>query len=361
MKRIVLLIAILFCLGSYLRAMEIKPQQGIALDHENEVFIKRPGSFIVTDDDQFFIFDSKASNIKIYNTAGKLVRVFGRSGMGPDEFLKPYLSAYKEPFILIGDFGRNTLFIYKRVKRDNLIFFKRIFFLDMGGDIQFSDNNKILVSGYKRDKSGKAYQLYEYDFIKNNYDFILTSENAYGFDSYKKYRKEYLERLSYIGLFQYLDYSKEYIYLAWEGDIRINKVDRKSKNYITFGHRTKNFVKPYLTPEIKKAYDERKHLLIYQLNEPMSYVRDLFVLSSGKVGLVYFGPYNPKTGMAVWLQLYSANGEFLKEIKVMDARSPYHYDMFSYFRKEKNCLYILDAEITESFDQFHTIYSFRIE
>jgi hypothetical protein len=360
MKRIPLLIAILFYLFTSLWAMEIKPLQEIALDHGNEIFIRRPGSFIVTNDDLFFIFDSKASDIKIYNTAGKLKRVFGRSGMGPDEFLKPYLSAYKEPFILIGDYGRKSLFIYKRIDGDNLVFVKKFLFLDMGNDIHLIDPNKILVSGYKQDRSGKAYNLYEFDAIKNEYNFILNSENSYGFDSSKKYQKEFADRLRYIGLLQYTDYSKDSIYLAWTGDTVIIKVNRKTKTFVSFGHKTANFVKPKLTPEIKRAYDERKHMIIYELRKPMSYVRDLFVLSSGNVGLVYFGPYEPKTGMAVWLQLYKGNGEFLKELKVMDAKSPFHYDMFSYFRKDKNLLYILDVETTESFDQFHTLYEFRI-
>ena len=360
MKSIPLLIAILGSFFSSLWTMEVKPMKAIALDHENEIFIKRPGSFIVTSDDLFFIFDSKASNIKIYNSGGKLLRVFGRLGMGPDEFLKPYLGAYKEPFILIGDYGRRILFIYRRINGDNLAFVRKYLFLDIGDDIQFVANDKILVAGYKKDISGKSYSLYDFDLKKQQYDFILPSEKAYGFDSYKKYRKEYLERLCYIGLSQYFDYSGDSIYLAWAGDTAIIKVNRKTKQYVTFGHRTANFVKPYLTPGIKRAYDERKPLLIYQLTEPMSYVRDLFVLSSGNVGLVYFGPYEPKTGMAVWLQLYKGNGAFLKELKVMNAKSPFHYDMFSYFRKDKNILYILDVETTQSFDQFHTIYEFRI-
>ena len=361
MKRIPLLVAMLFYFSSSMWTIEIKSLRVTALDHDSENYIKRPGSFIVTRDDILFIFDSRSSDIKIYNADGKLLRVFGRSGMGPDEFIKPYASAYKEPFILIGDYGRKTLFIYKRINGDNLIFVKKRLFLDIGLDIHFIDENKILVAGYKADKSGKAYHLYEYDFKKDQYDFILTSENSFGFDSYKKFLKEYDERLSYIGLFQYIDYSNDSIYLAWTGDTAIIKINRKTKKYITFGHRTANFVKPNVTPLIKKAYDERKHMTINKLRESMSYVRDVFVLSSDKVGLVYFGPYEPRTGMAVWLQLYTGNGEFLKELKVMNAKSPFHYDMFSYFRKDKNLLYILDVETTDSFDQFHKIYEFRIE
>jgi len=363
MKRILSILILLHCLFSWLGALEIKSLRIIPLSHSSDTFIKKPGSFIVTvkGDERFIIFDSKASNIKIYNAVGKLVKIFGRLGMGPDEFVKPYLSGYKEPFIVIGDYGRKSFFIYKRSGRDNLQFVRKIFCLEMAHDLHFIDDSKLLVAGYKLDKNQKAYHLYEYDFKNDKHEFILPSEISYGFDSYKVYRKEFSKKLKYIGLLQYCDLSNDSIYLVCTGDIQIIKIDRKTKEYSFFGKKTGSYVQPYLTPEIRKAYDERKHRLLYKLKKGMCYVKDIFVLNSGKVGVVYFGPFKKDKGMRVMLQLYNGNGKFIKEFEVMNARATYHTELFSHFRKDKNLLYFLDTETTAAFDQFHKIYEFRIE
>ncbi|UCH98062.1 MAG: hypothetical protein JSV88_14740 [Candidatus Aminicenantes bacterium] len=361
MKKMKLLFILLYCLCYSLSAIEIKQLREITLSQDKENFIKWPGSFIVTGDDMFFVFDSKSSNIKIYNDTGKLVKIFGRFGMGPDEFVKPYLSAYKEPFVLIGDFGRKTFFIYRRTSSDSLEFVRKFLHLNMAHDFHLIADNKLLVAGYKLTNSHKAYHLYEYDFNNNQYEFILPSEISYGFNSYNKFRKEYDEKLCYIGLFQYIDFSDDSIYLVWTGDIKIIKIDRKTKKYTFFGQKTENYVQPYVTPGIRKAYYERKNILIFQLQRDMSYVRDIFVFKSKKVGVVYVGPFKKNIKASVMVQIYSDKCELIKEFEVMNATASHHYELFSYFKKDKNLLYILDTETSAELDQFHKIHEFRIE
>ena len=342
-------------------AIEIKPLREIKLSEDEETFLKWPRSFIVTEDDMFFIFDSKASNIKIYNAAGKLLKIFGRHGMGPNEFIKPSLSSYKEPYLAIGDYGRKTIFIYKRKSRDSLEFIRKFFCLGMANDIHLVDDNKLLICGYKEATNRKKYKLYEYDFINNHYQYILANEIAYGYKSYQKFRHDYLDRISYIGAVHYFDYTNDYIYLVWKGDLKIIKIDRRTKKYDDFGHKTENFVKPQVTPEIRKAYDERKNRLIYQLRKEMSFVKDIFVLKSNNIGVIYVGPFKKDKQGWVVLQVYSGEGIFVKELKVIKVSASIHNEVFSYFMKNKNLLYIMDTETSEKFDQFHKIYEFRIE
>jgi chloramphenicol O-acetyltransferase len=65
--------------------------------------------------------------------------------------------------------------------------------------------------------------------------------------------------------------------------------------------------------------------------------------------------------MQVVLQLYRDNGEFIDEFELMYAEASLSNELFSYFKKDKNLLYILDTETSEKFDQFHKIYEYRIE
>ncbi|MGD2090289.1 MAG: hypothetical protein PVH61_29200 [Candidatus Aminicenantes bacterium] len=361
MKKILSIFLLLHYIFPSLDAIEIKPIRTIDISWSKENFIKWPGSFMATVDDMFIVLDSKSSNIKVYDGTGKLVNIFGKRGMGPDEFLKPYLSAYKEPFFVVGDFGLNQIFIYKRIGKSNFEFVQKFLCLEMSHDLFLSDVSKLLIVGYKRSKDLKAYNIFEYDFKSQQYDFILPTEISYGLNSLKDFRKAHDEKISYIGPFQFIDFLDDNIYLVWTGDINIIKINRKTKSYVFFGKKTKEYVQPYVTPEIRKAYRERKNKIIFRARTEMSYIRDIFVLKSKKVGLIYIGPFKKDKGMKVILQFYNDNGEFINEFKLMYAKASLSNELFSYFRKDKNLLYILDTDTSEKLDQFHKIHVYMIE
>ncbi|HLP48529.1 MAG TPA: 6-bladed beta-propeller, partial [Candidatus Kapabacteria bacterium] len=114
MKKIILIVFLFLYLLSSLSAIEIKLSRKFTLAQDEENFIIRPGSFFVTEDEMIFVIDSRSSNIKIFDTDGKLASVFGRKGLGPNEFITPFYSAYQKPFLALVDFGRRRHFIYKR-------------------------------------------------------------------------------------------------------------------------------------------------------------------------------------------------------------------------------------------------------
>jgi len=354
-----LFLLLLFCILSSLPAIEVEPLKTITLSQTDEIFIQKAGSFIVTEDDMILVFDTKAGHVKMFDSKGNLAKIFGRKGMGPQEFVRPYSSSYKKPYVIFTDFGRRSFFIYKTTG-GSFEFVERFLNLDMAHDFHFIGDRKLLIAGYKVDKNGKQYHLYEYDIEKDEHDFILPAEISYGFKSFKRYRKAYVEEIAYIGPTQYCDFTDNSIYLVWTGDITIIKINRKTRVITSFGKKTGNYVKPYLTPEIKKAYDQRKANLIYKLINRMSYVMDIFVLKSGKIGLVYVGPLEQNKGLNVMLQVYKPNGQFIKEFEVLNAKGEYHSDLDFCFTKDENLLYIMDRETSEEFDQFYKVHKYRI-
>lgn len=361
MKKILFLFFLIYCNFSSLYSIEIKHLREFTLFQNDEEGLYNPGSFFITEDDLVFVFDGKASNIKIFNTNGELVRVFGKRGVGPDEFSRPFFSAYKNPFVVFADFGRKHFFIYKRIGKNNLTFKKKFLSIRMASDFHIINDRKLMISGYKMSKKGKAYSLYLYDYKNNKYDFLLPVETSYGYNSYGKYKKEYGEKIVYIGPSKFCDWKDDIIYHVWVGDIKIIKLNRKTSEMTFFGKKTENYIQPHVTPKLKKAYDLRKAMIIRNLKAEMSYIRDLFVLNSKKVGLVYVGPLKKNKGINVMLQLYDSSGKFIKEFEILNAKASTPYEVCFYFRKDKNLFYILDTETSKEFDQFFKIHTYKIK
>lgn len=361
MKWITVAVLIVFLLAFSLPAIEIEHLKEITLSQNDETFIQKAGSLIVTEDQAVLIFDYKAGNMKIYDLNGKLVKIFGGKGLGPNEFVRPYFGSYNKPYVVFADFGRKLVFVYKKTGRDTFEFAHKYFCLGMGTDFKLIDDEKLMIAGYKLDEDRKEYHLYQYDYKNDNYEFILPTETSYGFNSLKQFKKKYMETLMYIGLNQFFDWSVDNIYFVWTGDIRVLKIDRKTKKITSFGKKTENYFPPFLTPEIRRAYDQRNINLLYRLREGMSYVKDIFVLNSNKVCVVYVGPTKSNKGTNVLLQFYTGIGEFVKEFEVLNARAPHHYDLNFYFNKDKNLFYIMDIETTKEFDQIYYLHEYRIK
>ncbi len=343
-----------------LTAVSVKHVKSIPMAQSDHVFIGRAGSFLVTEDDKFVVLDYKRSNIKTYGLNGKWLKIFGQKGNGPDELITPYLSAYKKPFLAIGDFGRKTIFIYRRKPGGALEFNYKFLALRMAYDFHFLDDHTLLVSGYKADQNMKEFNLYTFDFKKKKYDFILPVEKSFGLGSVIKYRVKYKEEISRIGTYIYCDYSDDHIYTVWKGNINIAKIDRKTKQVSYFGKKTARYVQPSVTFELKEAYAKRNHLKSYQAMKAMSVIMDIFVLSSGKVGIVYAGPSLKSTDLYIMVQLYSGGGEFIREYEALRTDAYYHADLRSYFRKETGNLYILDTHASGDSGQATTVHQIEI-
>ena len=212
MKKILSAVFLLLSLFSAVFSIEIKHIREFALFQDEKTFISIPGSFFVTEDDMLFLIDKKASNIKIFDADGKLVNVFGKKGLGPDEFILPLVSAYKKPFVALADTGRRRFFLYKKTGKHNLEFVKWCLNLDMPHDIALMNDGKFLVAGSKLDENGKWQNLYIYDCEKNECDFLLNLAMSYGYKSDNDFEKDFSNKLEYIGAIQYCDWVDDNIY-----------------------------------------------------------------------------------------------------------------------------------------------------
>ncbi len=355
-----LLLPFFFLLISILKAGDLKTVKRISIYQDDDIFITRPGSFIVTEKDEILIIDPKHANIRVFNLEGESIMTFGRKGMGPNEFVRPRHSAYLSPFILVADYGRKTFLMYKRTAKGFEYVDKRLS-LSMGKDVQFIDEENFIVAGHVPDDDGNDCNLYSYNFKTKKCDYILPSHVVFGYDSPAKFLAKRDSHISYIGRAQYIDLNSHSIFMVWKGDTEVKKINRKTRKITKFGKESKHFVKPTYNAEMKQAFRAYNHRLIYKLRKGMSNVRDLFVTRSNKVGVTYVGPYKEDKGFLVMLQIYTTNGEFIKEVRLMYAKAASHYEMYFYFRKDDNSFFVLDTETSKEFDQFFTVHQFRIE
>jgi hypothetical protein len=205
------------------------------------------------------------------------------------------------------------------------------------------------------------YCLYSLNIKEKKYDFILPSYVFFGYTTEENFLKERSGKLSHIGLTHYNDFSDDSFYAVWKGDIKVTKIDRKTGKIERFGKKPANYVKPYTSPEIKRAFQRMDHRLLWKLDRTMSMVQDIFVTGTNKVGLVYAGPFNKDGTLPVMLQLYTGSGEFLAESKVLNASASHHNEISFYFRKSDNRFYILDTETSAEFEQYYILNEFQVE
>jgi len=361
MKKIILYVFLFLYLLSSLSAIEIKLLRKFTLAQDEKNFVIAPGTFFVTEDSMIFVMDWRASDIKIFEADGKLSNVFGRKGLGPNEFITPFYSAYQKPFLALFDFGRRRHFIYKRIGKSGLELVKCCLNPDLTTDIAFWDDGKFLVAGNKMDKDGEWQGLYIYDCENNKSDFLLSLARSYGYQSESDFQKVFYDELQYVGSNQYFDWVGDTIYHIWTGNIKINKIDIKTRKVTSFGKKTGNYAPPYVTPELIQAHLEKKPDVISKRKSKMSYMRDIFIINSKTVGLVYVGPLKKNDGINVMMQFYTRAGEFINEVELLlNTKAATLYELLFYFKKDDNLYYVMETETSERFDQVFNVYEYRI-
>ncbi len=361
MKKTVICVFLFFYLLPLLSAIEIKLLRKFTLAQDEKNFLITPGTFFVTEDSMIFVIDWRASDIKIFDTDGKLANVFGRKGLGPNEFVMPFHSAYQKPFLALGDRGRKRFFIYKRSGKSGLELVKCCLNQDRAEDMIFMNDGKLLIVGNKLDKNGKWQNLYIYDCDSNKSDFLLSHAITYGYQSESDFQKDFYEELQYLAGNQYIDLVGDTLYQNWTGNIKINKINIKSSEVTSFGKKTGNYIQPYVTTELKQGYLEKQPNVINKIMSKMSYVMDLFIINSKIVALAYVTPLKKNNGINVMMQFYKDSGEFIKEVELLvNAKAAILYDLRFYFKKDDNLYYVMETETSEEFDQVFNVYEYRI-
>ena len=342
-KNIWLPLFFLFIIANGLFGIEVKLVERSPLLQKKAILMNIV-CFSVTEDEMLIIPDSKEGNIKLYNIHGDLIKVWGRRGHGPNEFLSPFYCDYQKPYYIHLDAMNSKISIYKRIEKTKFVRINEILCLGCMSDIRLLKEN-VLIGGSKVDRSGKRYSLYYKDFKNKEIHYLLPLYLKYGFKSSNEFDRKYRE-ISPIGTESFFYICKDYIYYVWEGRLRIIQMNLNTKKVKFFGQETKNYTRPKVTKGILQARKERKSIKERKEKQKMSWVRGVFA-DNEFIGLLY---NNYDKASSLWkalLQLYSLEGKLLSEVKLPNAVD-FSMEGPSYFyHKENHHLYILSRQLNE--------------
>lgn len=280
-----ILIFIFLTIVLNIRAEEFKKifklVEEIELQQNSKVIIGSVRDFIL-DNNLIYIVDSKASNIKIYNLNGAIIKIIGNKGTGPGEFQFPYAIDIDEEKIYITDIVNRRLNIFDKQK---LTFNKSFYILD-GRTIRVI-NNKIFLS-YVDLVNKKSLHIYDYNGkLLNSYIDIpkITLDN---------------QLLSDFTTFD-VD-NKNNIYFLHE--MKYEVIRGVNNNYSSFITRERD--KYYIPPPQKPFQDFHSRKKSLDWINSWSHISKLVVSNKNYKLLVSF-----HTGSKIYLDIYSLTGKLL--------------------------------------------------
>jgi hypothetical protein len=302
--------------------------------------------FCETGDGIFIIPDYRGGDIKVYERNGnRLVWVItvGEKGFGPDDFQRPTFCTFNKEKnkLLVMDSGLKRIFVYSRLGRADFARDKtpegkpmEIKCWNLPYSIQLVDD-KVVVSAYT-EKNGTSYSLYYIDYLEKDQPttFLLEADLKYNFipgDFKSQYREKFIPALGRRGIFT-ID-EKKNAYFAWEGNLRIIKIDTVSGEIDKkpIGKYTRNYTKPSPSQELITGYQKGEFKAIQKAKREMSWLRNVFTTKKSLMA-IFEGP-----GDSSWLQFYSlSDGRFQKEVQI-----PGNPNRRMHFDQEKNILYSL--------------------
>jgi hypothetical protein len=247
----------------------------------SDILLQVSISLCVTEDNLFLVVDFKGGDVKIYKSSGELVGILGSKGFGPNEFAQPLFCHYSDKKFVISDNGQRKIFIYDRKDKLKFIRSKEIFANSVGND-HYLKNNTIYIAGYKTPIDGINYQFYALNFEKNDqYTYYLPGYLKYGLNSEEDLKKELFRKpdISAIGGLAYFDIHGDFAYYIWGGDLKIFKINLKTKAMKTFGEKTSNYIKPYASKRLLNSFGRgtiQSANITGTERKKMSYVRQIF-------------------------------------------------------------------------------------
>jgi len=331
----------------------------ITLSQEKSVLMAA-GSFIKTQDDIFIVPDYKGGNLKLYDINGNLIKICGKSGFGPLEFLSPRSCDYEKPFLSIFDFARQRIFLYRRVGRTEFERVSEFVCPNDNANIKLMED-QVLIAGYIAVSDKKQYGLYTRNLKSGKIRYILPEEVKYGFTSFDQFDSHRLSTVP-VGISGYCDVFGNTIYFVWEGDLRIIKINKLTYGYEFFGEKTNNYVKPRVTKKLEESFQNLSLKDTLAEFSKMSFITGIFA-DKDFVGVIYQNYDQESSLWKMFLQLYTPEGKLLHETALPNAVTyiDFHANN-SFYDREKHILYYLSITFDEktALDKYEMM-KYRIE
>jgi len=312
--------------------------------------------FCVSDDNKIILSDWKDGNIKVFDSKGKLLTIYGRRGFGPGEFGQVLQCDVFKNLIIANDNMKKSISVLK-LSNNNIVeklkSFKRRFSCS---ELRFK-NNIILSTGWSINSNGRVFELYSFN-INNpkKVNFLVPTEVVFGLSSYNDYK----QKKNYFDIIQgrsYCDFWRNTALIIWPGNLNIVKVDLVTKKKIYLhGKKTKKYIKPYKSQKLMESIFSRNLNKVEIVFSKMSIVKKIFA-AKNYFGIIYNIPVkfreNNKEHMC---QIYDYSGNFISEVEIHG-----EYLSHYYFHNNGKYLYSLVSEPKKDLDEDIIITKYEVK
>jgi len=334
-QRILYVLLVLVFFAGSLWGFDIKFLAKFELSQEKELIVY-PMSLCVTEEDLFLLSDMKLAHVKVYDNRGNLVKILGRHGFGPNEFTRAAYSFYKDRKFGVYDIDAWRVHLYEREGKQDFKRVKSVFCYNTITDAHLK-GNKLYVAGYKVGDDNNPYGFFSIDIHSGKSELLMPVYYSYGVTSYSEYKaNEDTPIMNMSGATKKFDIAGDFAYYIWEGNLSIIRIPLAGGKITRFGHKSDNYLQPFVSKEILQTYDSRYNsgLAYGKAREKMSFLHKIFACND-YVMVIYRGPTRNETLLPYTAQFYTLEGDFINEVRL----PTFHYRMPFFLDKEKNILY----------------------
>ncbi len=304
------------------------------LEHKEP--IGRAWGFAVDENEDIYFPDRPFGHIKIFTSEGKLKKVFGKKGAGPNEFVGLGRIKIAHNKICVQDFGLLRYIIYDKEFNE----LSRFFYLISGGEEFVIDGERLITSGYLRDKDGEFKGIImdlKGNILKKLMRITYPPNDAWN-------------RITGLSLF--VDISeKGDIFFAKSSEVKFYKFTKEGELIKTFGKNPSYFLPPRRTSDFEKMLRWGRAPEGIKAGEDwyssFSWVSGLFVLKEF-LGIAIRRYNKEEKKWDCFLQFYDLDGKILREKVELKEAGDSSYNGFYMDSNHKDRFYIL--EINDGID-----------
>ncbi len=329
------------------QAQEISPVQVIRVS-QSDVPILFASDFAIAEDGVIFIPDGKDGNIKCYEPDGTLLKVIGRRGPGPGEFMTPAFCDYKAPFLSVLDAFK--VYVYERKGRGDLARIAEIPCMACTSDVVLSGKG-ILVDAYVRYNDGKfCLTLRSFD---DTIKHLLPNYRRYGFKSEGEHRTSYLDLSMLTSQRGFLSVLGNRIYFVFDARPIVTSLNLDGSEVATFRTLSPNYREPRLNAKIRDAFKAGRGKEVGEERNKVSC--NTGILADDQMVGVLFSNYDaPSETWKLYLQRFDKTGKLISESLLRDAVN--YGSFFSYYyQRENGILYIMSERYGDETDDYRIL------
>ena len=306
-----------------------------------------PGSFVVAGQD-IVLIDARDACIKFYTMKGLQKSVFGRKGLGPNEFMMPKFSTLHNGQLLVRDLERRMLCTID-LTASGPKWTRSVLDRNMANCMVSLDERQILMAGYMF-LDGDFCSLAVYDLVADRIvRKLIYFRDWIGALS----RTEIMKKISLgevLSVSGFADWDERFFFFVPGAQTQIFRIDRRNGQRMEFGVKSSRFHTFHGDQnKLKKlSPDQSKRKEWMKLVGSVSQVHGLWIMSEERLGLVFSSFNDKRNRLDIYIQTYSFDGSLCKEELMMEADADNFEALTVYNQRDRQRLWILDCDESDA-------------